>query len=115
MRVCPLCLTKVAPGPVAAYSNDLTCPGCGARLQISPVGRNLAIAAGLAAGAAVWRWTGDAGELGWALPIVTGYLAFSAVSAILLMLLADLQVKAASETAAPATADASGGHGGGHH
>ena len=93
-RICPLCMRKVSGAKVVAYSNDLECPGCRARLEISPGSRSIATWVGLAAGALVWRLTarGD-GMLGWVLPVVCAFLAFSVVSPLVLMLIADLRVK----------------------
>ncbi len=93
-RICPLCLRKVPAGPVAAYSNELERPGCKARLEISPGSRLIATWAGLAGGAVVWHLAARAdGILGWVVPIVYAFLAFSVVSPLVLMLIADLRVK----------------------
>jgi len=97
-RKCPNCLTVVPAGRVAAYSNDLVCPGCSRALEISPVSRNLAMFLGLAAGFLVWRWAARGGSgqeiLGWVAGILFGYLALSIVAALFLMYSADLQLRA---------------------
>ena len=94
VRVCPLCMTKVSAAKVVAYSNELECPSCQARLEISPGSRSIATWVGLVAGALVWRVTARAdGMLGCVLPIVYAFLAFSVVSPLVLMLIADLRVK----------------------
>jgi membrane protein implicated in regulation of membrane protease activity len=65
---------------------------------------------GLAAGFVAWRLTrGSAGMLGWVLPLVYSFLAFSFVSAIGVMFTADLRSKPPEPLAEPA--HASGGHG----
>ncbi len=87
-------MTKVSGARIAAYSNELECPSCKARLEISPASRSIAIGVGLAAGAAVLRFIARAdGMLGWVLPIVYAFLAFSVVSPLVLMLIADLRLK----------------------
>jgi hypothetical protein len=118
IRKCPYCLTVVPAGAVVAHSYDLVCPGCQRALEIAGVSRNLAIAAGLAAGAAVYFFAArrSGGEmLGWLLPLVYGFLALSFVAPLVLMLTADLRLK--TEESLPVTAheEPTAGHGGGHH
>ncbi len=118
IRRCPYCLTVVPAGAVVAHSYDLVCPGCQRPLEIAGVSRNLAIAAGLAAGTAVYFFAArrSGGEmLGWLLPLVYGFLALSIVAPLILMLTGDLRLKA--EVALPVMADEqpAAGHGGGHH
>jgi hypothetical protein len=121
VRKCPSCLTTVPAGRVAALSNDIECPGCGQPLEISPLSRNIAVVAGLAAAASVYYWATrpDAADspLGWALPIVYAFLALSVVAPLVLMATADLRLKAASDIAPTAHADAAASHSpaGGHH
>lgn len=98
IRKCPYCLTVAPAGEVVAYSNDLVCAGCRRPLEISPLSRNLAVAAGLAAGAAIYSLASKpaaGGMLGWVLPLVYGFLALSAVAPLVLMLSADLRLKSA--------------------
>ncbi len=106
-RTCPLCLTKVPPGEVTAYSDALECPGCHAPLEVSTGSRLVATTLGLLSAALLWRWTRNAGGmLGWVLPIVYAYLAYSVVSPLVLMLLGDLRTKPGAPAAvAPRGAD----------
>jgi hypothetical protein len=102
-RQCPNCLAMVPAGKVAAYSNDLVCPGCQKPLEISDFSRNLAAFAALAAAFLVcWlasaRFRNDASALGWVLPLVYSYFALSIVAPIALILLADLRLKSIDAT-----------------
>jgi hypothetical protein len=105
-RQCPNCLAKVPAGKLAAYSNDLICPGCQRPLEISDFSRNLAAFAALAAAFLVWwlasaRFLNDASALGWVLPLVYSYFALSIVAPIALILLADLRLKSADAAPVP--------------
>lgn len=113
IRTCPLCLSKVPAGFVVAYSDGLECPGCKSRLEVSAGSRMLATALGLLAGALVWRLTRTSGGmLGWVLPMVYAFLAFSVVAPLFLMATADLRLKSAEPLAEPEPA---GPGQGGHH
>lgn len=115
-RRCPLCLTKIPAGYVVAYSDGMECPGCKAQLEVSAGTRFLATAAGLMAGAAVWRLTETSGGmLGWVLPVVYAFLAFSIVAALFIMATADLRSRPAEPVAEPTPISTSHGHGGVHH
>jgi hypothetical protein len=118
IRKCPYCL-KVAPaGAVVAHSYDLVCPGCQRPLEIAGVSRNLAIAAGLAAGAAVYYFAARkaGGEiLGWLLPLVYAFLALSIVAPLALMLTADLRLKSVEAAPAMEHEEPAAGQGGVHH
>lgn len=99
-RQCPNCLAMVPAGKIVAYSNDLVCAGCQKPLEISDFSRNLAAFVALAAGVLVWwlassLYAGDTSALGWVLPVVFSYFAFSIVAPIALLLLADLRIKSA--------------------
>ncbi|HYL45433.1 MAG TPA: hypothetical protein VEU52_00255 [Candidatus Limnocylindrales bacterium] len=103
-RTCPKCQAVIPSGEIAAHTNDLVCPGCGERLEVSGFSRNLATFAGLAVGALIWKFSAayfssSPSALGWLLPIVFGYLALSISSPIFLILLGDLQWKPYDETA----------------
>ena len=103
-RQCPNCMTRVATGRIVVFTDDLICPGCKRSLEVSGLSRNLAAFAGLAAGAIAWRITSvhyshKSDGAGWILSILYSYLALSAVSPLLLMLIADLRLK--SEAATP--------------
>ncbi|MGH9702274.1 MAG: hypothetical protein ACRD4K_02770 [Candidatus Acidiferrales bacterium] len=118
MRKCPNCLTALPAGTVAAHSYDLVCPGCQRPLEVAGVSRNLAVAAGLAAGAAAYVFAAGRcnGEmLGWLLPMVYGFLALSIVAPLVLMITADLRLKAAEDVPIAAPSEPAAGHGGGHH
>ena len=119
IRRCPNCLTVVPAGTVAAHSYDLACPGCQRPLEIAGVSRNLAVAAGLAAGAAVYYFAAkrSGGEmLGWLLPLVYSFLALSIVALLALMITADLRLKAVEDLPIAAhAAEPAAGHGGSHH
>ncbi len=120
VRKCPYCLAVVPASQVVVYSNDLECPGCRRPLEVARVSRYVSVWLGLAAGAAVWYWdarsTGNE-ELGWVLPVVYAFLAFSIVASVVLMLTGDLRLKSADAVreAAPSTADAGHGASGPHH
>jgi len=105
---------KVPGAAVAAFSDGVECPGCHARLEVSPASRMLAAWAGLAAAWVAWRVTrGGGGILGAALPLLYAVLAFGIVSALAVIFSGDLRPapEAPPAEAAPA---ASYGHGS-HH
>ncbi len=96
IRTCPLCMTKVSAGRVVAYTDGMECSGCKTQLEVSQGSRLLATTVGLLAGALVWRLTRfSGGTLGWVLPMVYAFLAFSIVSPLFLMATADLRSKPA--------------------
>ncbi len=114
-RMCPLCSAKVSAGCVAAYTDGLDCPGCKARLEVSFGSRLLATTVGLLVGVLVWRWTqGAAGMLGWVLPMLFAFLAFSFSAPLALMFIADLRVRPAEAPAEPVVQPHSGRHGSQH-
>ena len=118
VRACPLCLAKLSPGQVVAFSDGMECPGCKSQLEVSTGSRLLATTLGLLAGALVWRLTrASGGMLGWLLPMVYAFLAFSVVAPLFLMATADLRVKPAGpeSVAAPAATAPGHGQGGPHH
>ncbi len=113
MRTCPLCMARVPPGLVAAYSDAVECPGCKRQLEVSAGSRMLATTLGLLAAALVWRLTRFAsGMLGWVLPMVYAFFAFSVVAPAFLMFTADLRLKPAAAEPEPA---AGHDHAGAHH
>ena len=116
-RVCPQCTSKVPAGPVAAFSDGVECPGCHARLEVSPASRGLAAWAGLAAAWVAWRITrGGPGILGGVLPLLYAVLAFGVVSALGVISSGDLRP---APEPPPVEAAPAAGHGhaahGGHH
>jgi hypothetical protein len=97
-RMCPDCLRTVPAGKVLAYSNDLVCRDCGKPLDISALSRNIAAFAGLIVAVIVWwlaskHYAGDPWALAWVLPIVFSYFTFSIVTPLVLVLVADLEIK----------------------
>lgn len=127
VRRCPKCLAVISAGEPAAFSDAMECPRCKTRLEVATGSRMLASWMGLAAGFVVWRLTyhgfdtenvqavvnsaSARGMLGWALPVVYCFLAFSIVSALATMFTADLRIKPAEPASEPAPA---GGDGGAH-
>jgi hypothetical protein len=90
-----MCLKAVAAGHVVAYSDGMDCPGCGQRLEVSLGSRYLASLAGIAAGVLAWRQSNPTqGEMGFAAAVLWTFLAYSAVAPLVLMIIADLRVKA---------------------
>ncbi len=108
-RKCPMCLKAVPAGHVVAYSDGMDCPGCGRQLEVSLGSRYLASLAGIAAGVLAWRQSDPAqGEMGFAAAVLWAFLASSVIAPLVLMLIADLRVKAEEPVAEAAPAH-------GHH
>jgi hypothetical protein len=106
-----MCLQAVTPGHVVAYSDGMKCPGCGQQLEVSLGSRYLASLAGIAAGVLAWQRSNPAqGEMGFAVAVLWAFLAYSVVAPLVLMLIADLRVKAEESVAEPAPAAAHGHH-----
>lgn len=115
IRICPLCMGKVPAGDAAAYSNTIACPNCRKPLEVSRPSRLITTFIGLLAAFIVYRFTrGQEGMLGWVLPLVYAVLAWGIVSALLLMLTADLRIRAEPPYAEVVSAPGAGGHGGTH-
>ena len=97
-RQCPNCFAFLPPGQIVAYSYGLVCPTCQHPLEISALSQNLSAFAGLVAGGIAW-WLANAhysqqhGALGWVLPVLYSYLAFSIVAPLVLIFTADLKLK----------------------
>lgn len=122
IRKCPQCLTKISPGVAAAFSDSIVCPGCKAPLEVAAASRHIAIWAGLAVAVAKYVaikkfWPLDQMSLGWALPVLAAFLAFSVTSAVLLAVFADLRnrVPEPQPEALPSTGHAAGHGHAGHH
>ena len=110
-RKCPMCLKAMPAGHVVAYSDGMECPGCGRRLEVSLGSRYLASLAGIAAGLLAWQRSHPAqGEMGFAAAVLWAFLTYSAVAPVVLMIIADLRVKAEEPVAEPAPAAAHGHH-----
>jgi hypothetical protein len=97
-RQCPSCFAFLPPGQIVSYSYDLVCPSCQHPLEISALSQNLSSFAGLVAGGVVWwlanaHYSGKPSALGWVLPLLLSYLAFSVVAPLVLIFTADLKLK----------------------
>lgn len=118
IRKCPVCLTRLSAVDVVAHSYDLVCPTDGRTLEVSRISRNLSIFAGLAAGYGVWFYSSQSAgghqALGWVFPILFAVIAFGIVAPVILMLTADLSLKAEVAVAAAETSG-HGDSGHGHH
>jgi hypothetical protein len=102
IRRCPLCFERIPGSQVVVYSNEINCPGCKSRLEVSFGSRVLSVFAGLMAAAMAWNLSrGSSGMLNWILPIVYGFLTFSVVAAAFMMTTADLRPKPAEPTLEP--------------
>jgi len=113
IRQCPACLTTASMGTAVAYSNDFVCAGCGQHLEVTEGSRVLASALGIVAGYFALRLVPSLEQtLEAGVSALYGLLAYGAVSALSLMLFADLRLIPAP--AQPPPADAPAAHGG-HH
>jgi hypothetical protein len=93
-RACPLCFTKVPRTLVLTHGDELTCPSCGAPLELSRASRVLGAACGLAAGFLAARAIWSLNLRGrWALPVVAAVFVYGIFSAAVLYFLADLMVR----------------------
>jgi hypothetical protein len=112
-RVCPMCQKKVPASEVVAYSDTLECPHCHSPLRLADTSRIVGAFFALAVGLLVWSYAAPGiGDLGWALPSVYTFLAYSAAYMIYLMATGELVSRPAEPEAAPVSLAA---HGGGHH
>ena len=110
-RQCPLCSAKVSAGRVAALTDGMECPGCKTYLEVSFGSSFLATTVGLLVGALVWRWAqGTAGILGWVMPMLFAFLAFSFAAPLVLIFIADLRLKPAEAPVEPVAVPHSRGH-----
>jgi len=105
-RKCPNCLAAVPASKLLAYSNDLECSSCHQSLEISGLSRNISAIAGLIVAAVVWRITsahffGRPGLLGWALPVLFSYLAYSIVAPLVLVLAGDVRLRPEAQFTPP--------------
>jgi len=134
VRKCPQCFAVVSAARTLAYSHALECAGCKAPLEVSAGSRTIATLVGLLASVLVWRLTGAPeagygelarhGGLGWVLPVVYAFFAFSVAAPLALIFVADLRVKLAEAVAEPEHAPIESGqaevshgqhHTGSHH
>ena len=118
-RTCPHCKAEITAANVAAYSNGVDCPKCGMRLEVASGSRTIATLCGLAGAAIAWRLaSGSTTDLGGVLPTLYAFLAFGAVSPLVLMFTANLRNAPAlpvSEPAHAASGHGAAGHDGGDH
>ncbi len=115
IRICPLCMGKVPAEDVAAYSDTLLCPHCQKPLEVSRPSRLITTLIGLLAACLVSRFTrGSEGLLGWVLAMVYAVLTWGIVTPLLLMLTADLRIRADQPYAEAVSASAANSHSGPH-
>ena len=106
-------MNRFDAGRVAAYSDTLECANCKTPLEVSLGSRVVATTLGLLAAWLVWWLTrSSSGMLGWVLPMVCAFCAYSVVAPLALMFMADLVTRKALPVAEAAQTAA--GHGG-HH
>lgn len=96
-RKCPNCFAVVPAAKVLTSSDVHECPSCQSPLEISGWSRNISAFAGLIAAAIVWRiaslyYADRPGALGWVLPVLFAYLAYSVAATLALAFMADLQL-----------------------
>ena len=119
VRICPHCKAEIPAAYALAYSNNIECPRCKTRLEVSPGSRTISSFCGLLAAAIVWKISsGSDGDLGAVLPTLYAFLAYGVVSALVLMFTANLSNAPALPAAVPVHetgGHGAGGHGGGHH
>jgi hypothetical protein len=97
-RKCPNCFSTVPATKVLVYTNDLVCPTCNSPLQVSALSRNISAFAALIVAAIVWRiasayYSGHPGALDWVLPVLFAFLAYSLAAPLVLVFVADLQLR----------------------
>jgi hypothetical protein len=111
-RVCPMCQRKVPAGPVVAYSDSLECPYCHSPLRLADSSRIIGAFFALVVGWLVWSYAAPSTEnLGWVLPAVYTFLAYSVAYAIYLMATGDLVSRPAEQVHVPVAAAAHGNDG----
>ena len=115
-------MTVLSPAQVVAYSDSLECPGCKSRLTVWDGSRFLAALGGILAGLLAWQFSSASfnpqGFLAWTLPVLYSFLAFGAVSSLLLMFTADLRLKPEEPAPLPLPSESAHGSPGGaaaHH
>jgi len=93
-RACPLCFAKMRRVEVLAQSEELTCPSCGGKLELSRPSRVWNAFVGGLAGFFAASLVFHSGIRGaWALGLPAAVLAFGGVSALMLFLLSDLVLR----------------------
>jgi|SRR5580658_711564 hypothetical protein len=97
-RKCPNCFSTVPATKVVVYTNDLVCPTCNSPLQVSALSRNISAFAALIVAAIVYvkssaHYSQHPGALGWVLPVLFAFLAYSIAAPLVLALVAELQLR----------------------
>lgn len=111
IRICPLCMGKNSAGAVVAYSDTLSCSRCEAPLEVARPSQLITTTVGLLAAFLMYRLTRNSqGPLGWVLPMVYAILTWGIVTPLVLMLTADLRVRAAEPYTETRLPPASGAH-----
>jgi hypothetical protein len=106
-RKCPNCLVVIPATSVIIYSNDIVCEPCNSPLEISRFSRNVASFAALIVAAIVFKIASSyysvvSTSLGWVFPVLFAYLAYSIAAPLVLILIADLQMRPFEEPTMPA-------------
>lgn len=104
-RKCPNCFVVIPATRVIVYSNDIVCAPCNTPLEISRFSRNVASFTALIVAAIVFRiasayYSALPSALGWVFPVLFAYLAYSIVAPLVLVLIADLQMRSFDAPAA---------------
>lgn len=97
-RKCPNCMTAVPATKVLPYSNNIVCEPCNSRLEISGFSRNISAFVGLIVAFIVFRisaayYSQIRSALGWLFPVLFAYLAYSIAAPVVLLFIADLQLR----------------------
>ena len=97
-RKCPNCFATVPATKVIAFTNVLVCPSCDSPLQVSALSRNISAFTALIVAAIVYarssaHYSQHPGALGWVLPVLFAFLAYSIAAPLVLAFLADLQLR----------------------
>lgn len=93
-RACPLCFAKLSRMQVLSRSNDLICPACHARLELSRSSRVVASFAGILFAAFSSRLAQTANPFAnWTWPMFVAILSFGFASAFILLFASDLVVR----------------------
>jgi hypothetical protein len=97
-RKCPNCMAAVPATKVIPYSNNIVCEPCKSRLEISGFSRNISAFVSLIVAFIIFRITSAyysqmQSSLGWVFPVLFAYLAYSIAAPMVLLFIADLQLR----------------------
>lgn len=114
-RKCPNCLVVIPVNNVLIFSNNIVCEPCNSRLEISGFSRNISAFAALIVAAIVFRISSAyyaqlPSALGWLFPVLFAYLAYSIAAPIVLLFIADLELRPFEPEPAPQHETAHGHH-----